>query len=168
MLRYPKPEGREVRLDWADTPVKAGGSGRKCLPSGLVTDFREGAPACIKGLLKVAASAQGGSVPDPMAGGSCGPSALRRPRDKACPQRARPENQPAFALSHHLFCGHFRQGWLWRQIAECVSEAGFQVLLTVPQEAQVAVCGAHWCSRGRPPSRPRNPSLGLVPSDTAF
>lgn len=130
--------------------MKAGGSGRKCLPSGLVTDFREGAPACIKGLLKVAASAQGGSVPDPMAGGSCGPSALRRPRDKACPQRARPENQPAFTLSHHLFGGHFRQGWLWRQIAECVSEAGFQVLLTVPQEAQVAVCGAHWRSGGRP------------------
>lgn len=72
------------------------------------------------------------------------------PQRRACPQQARPENQPAFILSHRLFGGHFRQGWLWRQIAECVSEAGFQVLLTVPQEAQVTACGAHWCSGGRP------------------
>lgn len=32
----------------------------------------------------------------------------------------------------------------------CVSEAGFQVLLKVPQEAQVTICRAHWCARGRP------------------
>lgn len=77
--------------------MKAGSSGRKCLPSGPITDFRGGAPACIKGLLKVPASPQGGSTPDPVAGGSCGPSALRRPRDEPVP------GKPAPRTSQHSF-----------------------------------------------------------------